>query len=224
VIALQREARGLEKTVAEEQSALANEVYRVRCEAQDIEREAADIARLDDEVARLDSEIAGFGDPDARYQSIEAKRAAAEDEFVRLRAAHDAFKPQIERLQTRVHALTSSDASLCDYCGQPLSPGRAHAGVCRRPGRDRRPEGRDEARGRRGRGGEESARTLEGRSDRARADAQTVHHLDARRAQATQERVRLRGRAQTLPAAQERLAGLEKKLADRDFAHDSQER
>jgi len=224
VIALQREAGNLEKTIAEEQGALANETYRVRCEASDIEREAADVARLDAEVARLNQEIAGFGEPEARYQSVEAERARAEDEFVHLRASHDAFKPQIERLQKRVQALASSDAPLCDYCGQPLSPdGRAQAA------NDAQAEIADlEAQRQRVAAEGKEARSLRERlkaeADRALADAQSVLRLDARRAQATQERVRLRERAQTLPALQERLARLEKKMADRDFAHDAQER
>lgn len=224
VIALQREAGNLEKTIGEEQGALANEAYRVRCEAQDVEREGADVARLDAEVARLDQEIAGFGEPEARYRSVEEQRARADEAFVDLRASHDAFKPQIERLQTRVQALAGSDEPLCDYCGQPLSAdGRAQATT------DAQAEiaglktemKRVAAEGVEAKNRREHLKT---EADRALADAQTVLRLDARRAQATQERVRLRERVQTLPALQERLARLEKKIADRDFAHDAQER
>lgn len=224
VVELQREQGRLDKTINEEQSALANEAYRVRCEAQDIEREARDLANLQSEVAALDEQIARFDDPQGRHAAIETERRAADDEFIDLHSRHEAFRPQIERLQKRVAALQSSSEPLCEYCGQALDPDQRHQAEAEAEAEiaDLRAERRTIA----VRGAEAKTRreTLKRQADQALADAQTVARLDARRAQAAQERLRLAKRAETLPVTQHRLAGLEQRLADRDFAHAAQER
>jgi exonuclease SbcC len=230
VLELDREARRLEAVIQAEREKLGNEHYRLGCDVDNLEKEARDLGQYDAEVERLEREIARYGDPqegadpEGRRQRAEAGRAAADDAFVKLKAAHESVKTQIERLQKRVDALEASDEPLCEYCGQTLSPAQ------RRKAAD---EAQAEQAALRAQLKDLAARGLEAKkqgerhrqaAEQAQADLRSVARLDAQRAQAAQEQLRLAERTKALPDLRRRLDQFARRLQERDFAVEAQER
>lgn len=221
---LESEGHALQLRINQARNDVDNERYGLARDADAIEREGADITRLDTALADLDAEIARFGDPEDARRQAEAERDAADREFVELKSENGALKAQIEGWEKRLAALQGSDAPLCEYCGQPLSrEKRQRARVEAEAERDRlQAEQREIA----ARGGELNRLREQLRRDaeRAQADLRTVAGLRERRAQLEQNRLRLVERGKDLPRLREKLAGLERTLADRSYAQEDQER
>ena len=223
VLNLERTAATLDKQIHDEQEALDRERYRLQCDVTGLGQEARELPRWDAEVVRLDAQIVDLGDPERRRQDAEQERQQAEDAFVKRKAEHETLKAQIERLAKRIDALQSSDAPLCDWCGQPLSPAKR---------RQAREEAEAEQQAHQAKLKECAARGMEWKkrgekarqdAERAQAELRTLAKLEAQRAQATQEQLRLSERCKTLPSLEERLARQEQRLKERDYAHEAQE-
>jgi DNA repair exonuclease SbcCD ATPase subunit len=172
----------------------------------------------------MDDEIARYAHPEERRRAIEAQRAQSDDEFVRLKAEFEGFKPQIERLQKRVLALQGSDEPLCDYCGQPLGHDRRAGALADAESEIADLRAQQRVVQTRGAAAKTERDRLRAEAEQAQADVQVVARLEAQRAQAAQERLRLQKRLENLPGLRERLDRLETRLRDRDFAHEAQEK
>jgi exonuclease SbcC len=238
VLALQREAQQLERVIREEFDRLDRERYRVECEAVELEGLAQEVGRYADEVMRLDAEVAAYGDPEARRadadqkrQDAEKRRREFEESLLALRTDHATLKAQADALQKRLDALAGSDAAVCEYCGQDLPPAKRKkalaeaqaeqdalaeqmAGVAAQ-GREAKKQA--DACGREAEQWQREAARLDG-------ELRQVATLQARRAQAEQERLRVEERVKTLPEVQRRHQKYVKVLNDKAFAQAEQER
>lgn len=221
---LEREADTLERAIEKARAEIDNERYRITCEAENIEKEGAEVTRLDTALADLDREIAVYRDPEAARQEAEARRDEADKEFIELKTENGTLKAQIDGLEKRLAALDSSDAPLCEYCGQALSREK------RRQARAETESERDTLKARQAEVAARGARLnalreqLRLAAERAQADLRAVAQLRERRAQMENQRLRLTERGKELPRLRKQVARLERILADRDFAHEAQER
>ncbi len=224
VLALEREARALETAVSQERERLERERYHAEREVAELENLKGERAELEKDVARLDAHIAEFGDLEARAEAAEAARTAADDALVHLRSDHGALKRESEGLEKRLAALSSSDASLCEYCGQPLSAEMRQQAVAETEAELARLRSEMAARAAQG-------RDLKQESDRCRAELariqeerRTVANFTARRGHAVQEFERLTERLKTLPERRKTLAAFDRALSEKRYAPDEQER
>ncbi len=220
---LEREAHTLQSRIDKARGEIENERYRLSCDAENIEREAADITRLDGLIADLDTNIAAYGDPETKRLQAEAKRDAADKEFIELKTQNGTYKAQIEGLETRIGALQSSDAPLCEYCGQALSrEKRQQARRETEAERDRLKALQSEV-ATRGAKLNTQREQLKKVAERAQTDLRAVAGLRERMVQLSQQRLRLEERAKQLPYLREQIAKQEQALTDRDYAHEDQE-
>jgi exonuclease SbcC len=230
MLLLEREARTLETTIRDEHTRLDRERYKAQCDVETLEGESRDVNLYDTELSDIDAAIAGYGapgtaqSPDARRRDAEAKRAETDDGMVALKGEHGAVRAQIDALEKRIGALAGSDASLCEYCGQPLPPGRRAAALSEARAEQERLAARLEQIVAAGREAKRQSDRLRQDAERAQADLAAVGKLEARRAQAIQERYRLSERTKTLPDVRRHLERATRQLTDKDFLHAEQER
>lgn len=224
VLALEREARQLDTTIRDEQTRLDRERYRLQCDVEALEGEAKELGRYDAEVARIEEQIAAFGDQEGKRQEAEARRAAADDRIALLKGEHGALKAQTDALQKRLAALAESDASLCEYCGQPLPHDRRAAARADAEAQMQELHAERERVAGQGREAKRASDQAKLEIEQAQRDLGAVARLDARRGQAAQEQLRLVERTKTLPDLRRRLDKFSRQLAERDYAHAEQER
>jgi exonuclease SbcC len=224
VLALQREAQGLERQIQAEYEKLDRERYRLDCDIKTLEEEGRERTRYENEVRRLDDEIASYGNPEARRQEAEKARQEAEAALLELRTQHAGLKAQVEVLDKRLNALLSSDAAECEFCGQPLPPAKRKAaqneaedgkaalsadmGTLATAGRDKKRE----------------ADSWKAEEDNARRDLTALSSLDARKGQATQELFRITERTKMLPDVHRRFSALDTQINERAYAQAEQDR
>lgn len=230
LLELEREVHALDATIRGEHDDLDRERYRLACDVESLEKEQREIPRWEAEVARLDAQIADHIDPQSgqdpkqRRAQAEQRRADADDALVKRKAEHEALRNEIERLERRCQALASSNESLCDYCGQPLSPAKREQAQVEAQAEQVSLEARLRACLAKGKEAKRESDHWVGEAKRAQADLDALAKIELRRAHATQEQLRLEERCKTLPDLHRRLTGFERRLGERDFAHDAQER
>ncbi|WP_394793180.1 AAA family ATPase [Armatimonas sp.] len=222
--ALYREREQLMETIQQRRTALDRELYRVTREVQDLSEEAKELERYDAERVTSDAEIAAYGDPEARRKEAEGERSLADEAFTELKARRNSAKSEQERLEKRLAALTGSDASQCEFCGQPLTPKARQDAV-------RETEAALEANGKQqsllaaqGREAKRVAEEWKAVSERALADTRLVAQLINRNAHAQQEALRLRTRQAERPEREHHQAELTRELESGEFARHEQER
>jgi exonuclease SbcC len=224
VLQLQREQTQLEKQIRVEHDALDRERYRLECEVQQLVEEEREIDRYQADVERLQSEIAGFGDMDARSAAIEERRLKAEEVFGDLKTELGEVKAHAVAVEKRLLALRSSDASLCEYCGQPLPPDRRHDAIAEAEATRADLVRRNDDVTRRGRDARKAVDQVKEDAERVQRDLRQLADMQARLAQATQERLRVVARTQTLPDVRRRFDIHAARIAQRDYARPEQER
>jgi exonuclease SbcC len=223
-VQLEREARGLETEIKAEEVRLDRERYRLQCDVETLESEAKELSRFDGEVARIEKQIADIGDAESRRLHAEEQRAGADERVVALKSEFGALKAQIEALQKRRDALAESDSSLCDYCGQPLPPARRAASIEEAETEQAKLMAKQEKVTASGRDAKRQSDQFRSEAEKAQGDLRTIARLEAQRAQAAQEQLRLIERTKTLPDLKRRLHKFALQLTERDFAHAQQER
>jgi len=223
-IALEREARTLESAIRDAHDRLDRERYRLQCDVETLEGEAKELMRIEAELTRMEQEIAAYGDAEKVRLAAEARRKQAEDRVVALKGDFGAAKAQLEAVQTRIDALTGSDASLCEYCGQPLPPAKRASAIQEAEAERARLSGELEQVTAQGRDAKKLSDQARQEAERAQADLAAIARLDARRAQIAQEQLRFAERTKALPDLRRRLDRFARQLADNDFAHAEQER
>jgi exonuclease SbcC len=223
-LSLQRESQALEKQIRDAYEALDRERYRLECDVRTLEEEGRGLAQYDAEIERLNAEITAYEDPDTRRKAAEARRAEAEEAFLRLRTEHAEFKARCEALQTRLEALTGSDAAECQYCGQPLPPSRRKEAVAQAEAETKRITGEMADVAAKGREAKKDADRYRQEAEQAQTDLRAVTTLETQRAQASQERLRVEERAKTLPDVRRRYEKLALRIVEKDYATAEQER
>ncbi|HVK02285.1 MAG TPA: SMC family ATPase [Armatimonadaceae bacterium] len=224
ILSLEREARALESAVGQERERLERERYHVEREVAELEALKRELADLEQDVAGLDAQIAEFGDPEARRTAAEDARAKTDDALVHLRADHGALKKEAEGLEKRLAALCSSDASLCEYCGQSLPPEKRQQAVAETKAAQDELQRRIDLLTATGRDLKRDADAHRAAGERAQADLRAVAQFQARRSHAVQERERLAERLKTLPERQNTLARHDAVLKAKQYAQEEQER
>lgn len=224
ILSLEREARALESAVGQERERLERERYHVEREVAELEALKRELADLEQDVAGLDAQIAEFGDPEARRAAAEDARAKTDDALVHLRADHGALKKEAEGLEKRLAALCSSDASLCEYCGQSLPPEKRQQAVAETKAAQDELQRRIDLLTATGRDLKRDADAHRAAGERAQADLRAVAQFQARRSHAVQERERLAERLKTLPERQNTLARHDAVLKAKQYAQEEQER
>ena len=224
ILSLEREARALESAVGQERERLERERYHVEREVAELEALKRELADLEQDVAGLDAQIAEFGDPEARRAAAEDARAKTDDALVHLRADHGALKKEAEGLEKRLAALCSSDASLCEYCGQSLPPEKRQQAVAETKAAQDELQRRIDLLTATGRDLKRDADAHRAAGERAQADLRAVAQFQARRSHAVQERERLAERLKTLPERQKTLARHDAVLKAKQYAQEEQER
>ena len=221
---LDREARGLETEIKAEEIHLDRERYNLQRDVETLETESRELGRYEGEVTRIEKQIADIGDAEARRQSAEEQRTNADERVVALKSEFGALKAQIDALQKRSDALAESTSSLCDYCGQPLPPAKRAAAIDETSDEQARLVAMQEKVHSAGRDAKRQSDQFRGEAEKAQTDLRTIAGMEARRAQAAQEQLRLTERTKTLPDLKRRLDRFTRQLSERDFAHASQER
>jgi hypothetical protein len=216
---LEREARGLETEIKGEEVRLDRERYRLQCDVETLEGEAKELSRFDGEVARIEKQISDIGDAESRRLHAEEQRTGADERIVALKSEFGSLKAQIEALQKRRDALAESDSSLCDYCGQPLPPGKRAAAITETEAEQARLVAKQEKVTASGRDAKRQSDQFRSEDRKGAGRPSDIARLEAQRAQAAQEQLRLTERTKTLPDLKRRLDRFAQQLAERDFAH-----
>lgn len=223
-LSLQEEARKLEAVIRSEQTKVENERYQAQCELETLENEAKDLAYISKEAERIALEIAQLGDPEARRVEAEINREAANEALIALKGEHGAIRAREAALQKRLDALTASESTDCEYCGQPLPPARrdqaiqtalAEQAELAREGKTVSEKGRDAKR---------DADKWASETQEALKTARTLSNLEMRRAHAEQEKLRFEERQKTLPDVRRRFEQLDRRVKEKEYAHPEQER
>ncbi|MBC8102266.1 MAG: SMC family ATPase [Cytophagales bacterium] len=223
-VALEREARGLETEIREEQVRLDRERYRLQCDVETLEGEAKELGRYDAEVIRIEKQVAEIGNAEARRTDAEEKRSAADERVVALKAEYGALKAQAEAVLKRQNALAESDASLCDYCGQPLPPAERARAIAEAQTEHERLDALQDKITAGGRDAKRLSDQFRADAEKSQGDLRAIARLEAQKAQASQEQLRLIERTKMLPDLKRRLDRFARQLSERDFAHAPQER
>lgn len=224
VLELEREAHSLEKQIRDEHDTLDRERYRLDCDVTGLEQEARDLVLCDAEVTRLEDEIARYGDPEARRRTAEDERAKADDILLTRKAEHGALRAQMDGLQKRINALRASDASLCEYCGQPLPPAKRRQAVQDAEADMAALQEQQESVAALGREARQRSDRLRQDAERAQTELRAISQLEAQRTLAAQQQLRLTERTKTLPDLRRRRDGFARRIAARDYAPEAQER
>jgi exonuclease SbcC len=220
---LQRRAQTLDKQIRDEYERVDRERYRLECEIQNLEAESQDAARYEDEIGRLDAEISAYGDPEARRVEAEKRRTASEEQLLKLREDHATLKAKADALQTRLSALTGSDAAECEYCGQPLPPNRRREAIQQAETEQKELTGKMAEVAGQGRDAKKEAERHRASAEEAQREQRTLNDMVSRRALAEQQRHRIEERTRQLPAVRRQFDGYVKRIANKDYAHAEQE-
>jgi exonuclease SbcC len=223
-VQLEREARQLETEIKGEEVRLDRERYRLQGDVETLEGEAKELGRYDGEVTRIEKQISDIGDAEARRKQAEEERTGADERIVALKSEFGALKAQIDALQKRRDALAESNSSLCDYCGQPLPPAKRAAAIDETETEQARLLAMQEKVTSAGRDAKRQSDQFRADAEKAQGDLRTIARMEAQRAQAAQEQLRLTERTKTLPDLKRRLDRFTRQLTERDFAHAPQER
>jgi DNA repair protein SbcC/Rad50 len=221
---LYREREQLTQTIQRLRTELDRELYRVDREIQDLHQEAQELERYDAERSTVEAEIAAYGDPEAERRDAEAQRSLAEELFTDLKAQRNTAKAEQERLEKRLAALTGSDASQCEFCGQPLSTQAREEATQTTETALEANGALQSALAARGREAKRVAEEWKAASERALARSRTVAQLLNRSAHAQQEALRLRERNALLPERMRHHAQLAAQLESEEFARSENER
>ena len=224
VLALQGEAQTLEREIQNELNTLDRERYRLDCEVQQLTQESAAIGEYDKEIDRLDLQIAPLASCDTRRQEAEAKRAECDDKLLNLKAEASSLRAQDGSLARREAALAEGAGGLCDYCGQALSPEKRAQALAQTQAERAELLRQQTTITQEGREIKRQSEQWRGESEAAQRDGRTLSGLEAKRATAAQERIRIVERTRTQPDIQKRLTGLETKITNREYAPAAQER
>ena len=129
VMAMQRDAQSLETAIQKEHAQVDNERYRLQCEAENLQNETKDEGRYEAVLRDVEQQLHDLGDLEDVFAQADEERRKADEQVVELRAAFTAQKAEQARLQTRLDALSASDAALCEYCGQALPPAKRQQAI-----------------------------------------------------------------------------------------------
>lgn len=222
--ALYREREQLTEQIQRARTELDRELYRVTREVQDLHEEAKELERYEAERSTTEAEIASYGDPEAKRRDAEAERTKADEAFTELKAQRNTAKAEQERLEKRLSALTGSDSSQCEFCGQPLTPKARQAAIVEA---ETALEANGEYQAQLGAQGRDAKRLADewrAFSEQALTDSRTVAQLVNRNAHAQQEALRIRTRLEQLPNRERQREKLSQQLESGEFAREAQER
>ncbi|WP_309720773.1 SMC family ATPase [Armatimonas sp.] len=222
--ALYREREQLTESVQRAHTELDRELYRLTREVQDLEQETKELERYDAERATSEAEIAAYGDPEARRKAAEAERGYAEDAFTELKAQRNSAKAEQERLEKRLAALTGSDASQCEFCGQPLTLKARQAAIAETEAALETNGEQQSLLAAQGREAKKLAEEWKAASEQALTDSRLVAQLVNRSAHAHQEALRLRERIAQLPNREKQRQTLAEQLDSGEFSRQEKER
>lgn len=222
--ALYREREQLQTEIQHARTELDRELYRVTREVQELELESRELERYEAEKATCDAEIAAYGDPEARRKEAEKERSRAEEHFAELKAQRNAAKVEQERLEKRLLALTGSDSSQCEFCGQPLTPSARQAAITETEAALEANGEHQSLLGNQGREAKRLAEEWRQAVEQALTDERTVAQLVNRSAHGQQEALRIRTRLEQLPARERQRERLTQQLEANAFAREAQER
>ncbi len=224
VIALQREAQSLETAIQKEHAQVDNERYRLQCEAENLQNESKDEGRYEAVLHDVEQQIHDLGDLEAAFAQADDERRKADEQVVELRAAFAAQKAEQARLQTRLDALSASDAALCEYCGQALPPAKRQQAIGETQAEWDTLAQQMKRVSAQGKAAKGDADHWQKEAEAVQKKRRVLAGLLSQQTAASQELFRLRERTKTLPDVRDRLAVFTEKIAKRDYAHEAQEK
>ena len=221
---LGRECGDLERRIRAEEGKISNERYQKQCYVEELERDIPTLADLQNRIAAASAEVAAYAGIDADLERAEAEHQGLDDKMAALKDRNAAASYTESALQKRIEALQSSNAPICDYCGQPVAAGKREEAVAEAQAERTRNKGVWDA-------VKSEARTVKTQSDALKQ--QTDHLLRERQARAQsetqiklyeQQTLRLQERVNVLPKATADRDALDEILRNRDFLHTEQEK
>ena len=222
-LALQNEAQQLDNLIKAAHNKADRERYRVECEVQNLVGEAKEENRYAAELEAAQKRRSALGDLEAEMEQADKARYQADEQVLELKAAYNAQKAEQARLQTRLDALSASDAAACEYCGQDLPPEKRQQAVGETETLLAELSAQMKTVQARGKAAKDEAAKAQVMGEAVQKKRREASALDSREAQANQELHRLRERTKTLPQMQKHLAELTDIVNRQDYAHDEKE-